>query len=181
LLKGSSLGYLTKLARGGWVPKAVEPWVLGRRLATRESAHQADAPNEDGLDYSRVMKWQAAEHKGFVNAFASSFRYGPIYDRQEEWRAVGKAGIERIGVLIGEGDDIVPPAMLGEMVMLLGGQERVRGEILVGGGHNLVRERWRECADFVSDVVGDPEGSDDDYDDDDVTASTSTFGAATDF
>ncbi|KAI5858348.1 Alpha/Beta hydrolase protein [Tricharina praecox] len=176
LLKGNGLGYLTKLARGGWVPKAIETWMLGRRLATREAAHKKDAPNEDGMNYSNVMKWQAAEHKGFVKAFASSFRYGPIYDRQEEWRAVGKAGIAKMGVLIGEGDDVVPPALLGEMVTLLGGQERVRGEILVGAGHNLVRERWRECADFVGDVVGDPEGSDDGYDDDAMTASTSTFG-----
>jgi len=181
LLEVSGLGYLTKLARGGWVPKAIETWMLGRLLVARESAHQYDAPTEGGLDYSSVMKWQAAEHKGFINAFASSFRYGPIYDRQEEWRAVGKSAIERMGVLIGERDDVVPPALLGEMVMLLGGQERVRGEILLHAGHNLVRERWRACADFVGDVVGDPEGSDDGYDDDVMTASTSTFEAAADF
>jgi pimeloyl-ACP methyl ester carboxylesterase len=183
LLKQSKLSLMAKLARGGWVPAAIENWMLGRQLSRREIAHKNDTPSEDGLDYAKVMKWQAEEHKGFPRAFGSTFRFGPLYDRQEEWRQVGKHGIPSVGILLGADDDVVPPTLLGEMVTLLGGQGRVRGEVLLGAGHSLVREKWRECADFVGDIVGDPEGIEDDYESDNevMHASTSSFGVVGDF
>lgn len=182
LLKLNSLSLMAKLARGGWVPAAIERWMLGRQLASREAVHKDDTPAEDGFDYAKIMQWQAKEHKGFPLAFGSSFRHGPIYDRQAEWEEVGKKGIPSMGVLIGADDDLVSPGLLGEMVMLLGGQERVRGEVLLGADHNLVREKWRECADFVADVVGDPEGIDDyESDNEAMHASTSSFGVVGDF
>ncbi|KAF8244885.1 alpha/beta-hydrolase, partial [Wilcoxina mikolae CBS 423.85] len=90
ILKGSKLGLLLKLARGGWVPKALETYMVGKQLGVRTRAHAGDPLSEDGLDYGKIMGWQAREHKGFAMAFGSSFRNGPIYDREEEWREVGK-------------------------------------------------------------------------------------------
>ena len=45
------------------------------------------------VDLPELMKWQAANHRGFVHAFVNSFRDGPIYGREEEWRRVGKMGL----------------------------------------------------------------------------------------
>ena len=177
LLKAKSMGLMMKLARGGWVPAMIENWMLTRQLGARAEAHSNDAPSDDGMDYAKVMAWQALNHRGFPLAFGSTFRFGPIYDRQEEWKQAAKKGIMRIGIMVGEKDAVIPPSLLPAMVEALGGADRVRGEILPGGGHSLVRERWRDCADFISDVVGDPEGDADDLypEDDEMMASQSSY------
>lgn len=174
IMKANKIGMLLKMARRGWVPAAVENWMLGRQLGSRAEAHAGDAPSEDGMDYAKVMGWQAKEHKGFPLAFGSTFRFGPVYDRQEEWKEAAKKGIH-IGIMMGEKDTVVPSTLLPEMVELLGGAEHVRGEVLAGAEHNFIRERWRACADFISDVVGDPEGDDIYHEDDVMMASQSSF------
>ncbi|KAF8244884.1 hypothetical protein K440DRAFT_635662, partial [Wilcoxina mikolae CBS 423.85] len=78
--------------------------------------------------------------------------------------------------MVGAVDDVIPPTLLPEMVELLGGEGRVRGEVLRDAGHTLVRDRWRECMDFVVDVVGYPEEDDDDvYDEEDLAASRGSY------
>ncbi|CCX07961.1 Alpha/Beta hydrolase protein [Pyronema domesticum] len=176
ILKANKLGLLVKLARGGWVPKAIETWMLQRHLGVRTKAHATDIASEDGLDYAKIMKWQATTHAGFPMAFQKSFRNGPLYDREEEWKTVAKQGIERVGVMVGGKDDVIPPNLLPDMVALLGGANRVRGEVLPDAGHNLIRDRWRECMDFVVDIVGYPdedEDIDDSYDESMATSRSS--------
>jgi pimeloyl-ACP methyl ester carboxylesterase len=176
ILNGSKLGLLLKLGRGGWVPAALETYMVGRQVGVRTRAHAEDLASEDGLDYGKIMRWQASSHKGFAMAFGNSFRHGPLYDRQQEWREVAKKGIQRVGILVGGVDDVIPPTLLPEMVDLLGGKERVRGEVLADAGHTLVRDRWRECMDFVVDVVGYPEEEDDVYEEEeDLVASRSSY------
>jgi pimeloyl-ACP methyl ester carboxylesterase len=49
----------------------------------------------DGTTVADIMEWQIAEHKGFVKAFMSSMGRAPIYDRKEEWAALGALLAER--------------------------------------------------------------------------------------
>ena len=168
VLRASRLSLPLRLARSGWLPAALEALLVGLQLRRRTRYHAHDPPPPDGLDYAHIMAWQAGQHPGFLRAFAASFRDGPIYDRHAEWRSVARQRlVRRIGVLLGERDDVIPPDLLPEMVALLGGAARVRGEVLVGAGHSLVKDRWRDCLDFVFDIVGYPDDDDDDDDNDD--------------
>jgi pimeloyl-ACP methyl ester carboxylesterase len=155
-------GVLVKLSRRGWVPTAVTANMLKRRLSGKKNHMLGGERKVGGVDFEKVLEWQASEHKGFVGALLSSWKHGPIYDRQEEWREVGRSGIPRIGVMMAEKDDLIDISLLPEMVELLGGQERVAQLVVKEAAHDLVKMKWREVADFVGDVVGDPEGADDD-------------------
>ena len=104
------------------------------------------------MDLPRLMKWQASTHDGFIHAFLGSFRQGPIYGRQEEWKRVGELGV-RVGVVMAEKDDTIDLALLPEMVKLLGGAERVETKVLGGAGHELVNSHAEDVADFVLEML----------------------------
>lgn len=161
ILHRNTMGLLLRLGRAGYVPNAVSTWVARQRRVKRmevkeEQVRQGE--RDPATDITRAAEWQADHHPGFFPSFISSFRYGPIYERQEEWRRVGErvvAGKDglRVGVLVGEKDDVIDPGLLGEMVSLLGGGDRVVGEVLKGAAHDLVSARAEDVADFVIRVV----------------------------
>lgn len=163
ILRASRIGVLGRLANAGWVPDGVAAFMAQRRTHGAPSAEVLEAgrrgadPKDRGvvLDVEAVVAWQAASHAGFMVAFLSSFRNGPIFDRQEEWGKVGarwKRDGKRCLVVVAEKDEVVDAALLPEMVELLGGGEgegRVVGKVFEGIGHDFVVRKGREIAAMV--------------------------------
>ncbi|TGZ81903.1 alpha/beta-hydrolase [Ascodesmis nigricans] len=160
ILHRNTMGLLLRLGRKGYVPNALATFIARtrrlKRLEVKERLVKA-GERDPATDISMAAEWQADHHPGFFPSFISSFRYGPIYERQEEWRRVGEMVVGekglKVGVLMGEKDDVIDLRLLPEMVGLLGGEERVRGEVLKGAGHDLVSARPQEVAEFVAKVV----------------------------
>ncbi|KAI5803820.1 Alpha/Beta hydrolase protein [Geopyxis carbonaria] len=151
LLRRNRAGLMMRLAMGGMVPRAIGTWVVGQRSQNPRPAVMA---REGDFDHAAVMRWQATEHRGFAEAFLRSFLEGPIYERQAEWAEVGAMGLERVGVMFGTADDVIDPALLPEMVELLGGEQKVRTHVIDGVGHDLPSSRPEEVARFVLGVMG---------------------------
>lgn len=162
ILHRNATGLLLRLGRDGWVPKAFQTWIAKQRRVKRMEVKAEKAEGKEEHDpivlIQKAAEWQSEHHPGFFPAFIGSFMKAPIYERQEEWTRVGemvekREGGLRVGVLMGERDDVIEVGLLGEMVGLLGGEGRVRGEVLEGAGHDLVSERAEECAEFLRRVV----------------------------
>lgn len=177
ILRASQLGLLTRLAAAGWVPDAVAAAMARRRTHARPSAEVVEAGRRKAdprdratvVDIEAVVEWQAQRHRGFVDAFVSGFRNGPIFDRKEEWGRVGarwKRDGKRCLVVVGAQDEVVEAALLPEMVELLAGGKgegagRVLGRVLEGVGHDFVVRRGKELAQIVLEFWeggGRPEG-----------------------
>lgn len=65
-----------------------------------------------------AVRWQLEQHAGFVPAFVSSIRHGPIHDQHEDWRRVGaRLAARRLepGGAEGEG-----PRRSGKVLVVLG-------------------------------------------------------------
>lgn len=106
-----------------------------------------------------VMEWQIREHRGFVKAFMSSIRYAPIYDRKEDWAALGRLLEER------RKDAGMPGLRNGRVLLVLGTRDTVivRDELVadataalgedgvevveVDAGHELAFTHGEEVAD----------------------------------
>lgn len=179
ILKSARLGVFARLANAGWVPSAVAGYMATRRTHKAPSAEVAAARLKGAdakdrrtvVDVEGVVEWQGARHRGYLGSFLSSFRTGPIFDREEEWGRVGEVWRregKRCLVIIGKEDEVVDPKLLGEMVGLLGGGEergeRVVGRLWAGIGHDFVVRRggelagelmefWEEGWGGLSDVV----------------------------
>lgn len=160
ILRAAKIGVLGRLANAGWVPDGVAAFMARRGTHGKPSAEVLEAGRRGAeakdrgvlLDVEAVVAWQTENHKGCTSALLSSFRNGPIFDRQEEWGRVG-ARWRRDGkkclVVVGETDEVVDPALMPEMVELLGGGEgagRVEGRAFEGIGHDFVVRRGREVA-----------------------------------
>lgn len=165
ILRATRIGVLGRLANAGWVPEGVAALMARRRTHGKPSAEVLEAGRRGAeakdrgvvLDVEAVAAWQAESHRGYTSAFLSSFRNGPIFDRQEEWGRVGarwRRDGKRCLVVVGEVDEMVDPALLPEMVELLGGggegagrvEGRVEGRVFEGIGHDFVVRRGREVA-----------------------------------
>ncbi|KUI56134.1 hypothetical protein VP1G_03534 [Cytospora mali] len=113
-----------------------------------------------------VMSWQLRHHKGFVPAVMSTTRYGPIYERYEEWR--------RLGLLLsGRREDPSLPGLLGGKILLVLATtdpiikvEEILPEVkdtlgedafevkVLDCGHEVAIVRGAEIADIVSGFWG---------------------------
>lgn len=178
VVSASQLGVFGRLANAGWVPDVVAAYMARRRTHGKPSAEVLDAGRRKAdpkdrsvvLDVEAVVAWQAANHNGFVSAFLSSFRNGPLFNRQEEWRRVGvrwRRDGKRCLVVLGEKDEVVDAGLLPEMLELLGGgggegvEGRIGGKVLEDVAHDFVVRKGRDVAAVVMDFwkAGDrPEG-----------------------
>ena len=66
-----------------------------------------------------VMSWQLRHHEGFVPAVMSATRYGPIYERYEEWRRLGSYLAAR------RRDPALPGLLGGKILLVLGASDPV--------------------------------------------------------
>lgn len=73
-----------------------------------------------------VMSWQLGHQEGFIPAVMSTIRYGPIYERYEEWRRLGLLLLER------RQDPTLPGLLGGKMLLVLGSSDSIiRAEEIV--------------------------------------------------
>ncbi|KAK3367073.1 alpha/beta-hydrolase [Lasiosphaeria ovina] len=66
-----------------------------------------------GHTVSSVMKWQIANHEGFITAFISSIRHAPIYEQREDWLALGRLLADRRQDAESSEDERSPAALPG--------------------------------------------------------------------
>ncbi|KAK3330547.1 alpha/beta-hydrolase [Apodospora peruviana] len=125
-----------------------------------------------GITVSAVMKWQLRHHAGFVPAFMSSIRYAPIYDRKDDWLALGQLLDVRRGARAGSewssANGPPPPGLRGgRLLFVLGATDPVivqeelmhdatglLGEegfeaVLLDCGHEIVMTKGKEVADVA--------------------------------
>lgn len=107
-----------------------------------------------------VMEWQVREHAGFVSAFVSCIRHAPIYDRTEEWAALGRelavrrggdAGVVglrpgRVLLVVGKRDSVIVKEELVEDAARVLGGEGIE-VVEVDAGHELAFTHADEVAD----------------------------------
>ncbi|KAK4240841.1 Alpha/Beta hydrolase protein [Achaetomium macrosporum] len=85
----------------------------------------------------RSVHWQLAHHAGFVPAFMSCIRDGPMMGQQDVWRKLADRAPGTTAIILGEGDEIIDPEeYAADALPLLGGREKVRWA-LVPGGHDF--------------------------------------------
>lgn len=122
-----------------------------------------------GLTVSTVMRWQLQHHEGFIPAFMSSIRFAPIYERVEDWRALGELlDARRTRAETGGGARSgLPGLRAGRVLMLLGATDpvivkeelihdatAVLGEdgfeaVVLDCGHEIVMTKANEVADLA--------------------------------
>jgi pimeloyl-ACP methyl ester carboxylesterase len=112
-----------------------------------------------GHTVADVMEWQIREHRGFVRAFMSSIRYAPIYDRREDWAALGEllavrrrdpemAGLRagKVLLVLGKTDTVIVKEELVEDATAVLGPEAVE-VVEIDAGHELAFTNGDEVAD----------------------------------
>jgi len=175
ILKKSRLSLLRRMVHSGWIPNALATLLVGGQLNARQTQNYSRRVASDPMDRAVVLdvpsiaEWQSREHRGFLYSYTSSFKYGPMYNRQEEWAIVGEylreAG-KRILILLAKNDTDIDPALLPEMLELLrGGEhegkepERVVG-VVVDGAHDFVRMKGRMLAGHIEEFWKDSKSMD---------------------
>ncbi|PUU75103.1 Alpha/Beta hydrolase protein [Tuber borchii] len=175
ILKKSRLSLLRRMVHSGWIPNTLATLLVGRQLNVRQTQNYSRRVASDPMDRAVVLdvpsiaEWQSREHRGFLYSYTSSFKCGPMYNRQEEWAIVGEylreAG-KRILILLAKNDTDIDPALLPEMLELLrGGEhegrepERVVG-IVVDGAHDFVRMKGRMLAGHIEEFWKDSRSMD---------------------
>ncbi|KAL2040155.1 hypothetical protein N7G274_007058 [Stereocaulon virgatum] len=118
-----------------------------------------------GLSAPKAMAWQLDAHPGFVKAFMSGIRYGPIANQHDVWRRIGqrlaaqnasseerytREGLQGGKVLIigGRKDVVVDSDELEEDAIEVLGKECVRFE-WVDAGHELPITKSGEIVECV--------------------------------
>ncbi|KKY33880.1 putative rab proteins geranylgeranyltransferase component a [Diaporthe ampelina] len=72
------------------------------------------SPGRPIVTVASITSWHLRYHQGFVPAIISSLRYGPIYERYDEWRKLGS-------MLSARRDNLRLPGLIGGKVLLIFG------------------------------------------------------------
>jgi len=185
LIRPESAPFTTKLIYSGLFPQSVMEYLVARRLKskpnlrTTPTASDQDpvnaetagvrqaAPEAFGrvVDAAGIVNWQMEKHAGFIGAFTSSFRKGPIRGQHEQWRLIGKRldaqraedkkdsteeglKIGKVLMVVGLTDDAVhTPELLIDAFATLGEQNL---EVLqLDAGHEVPVTRSEEIVEWV--------------------------------
>jgi len=185
LIRPESAPFTTRLIYSGIFPQSIMEYLVARRLKstpnlrTTPSASDQDpvnaetagvqkaAPEAFGrvVDAAGIVNWQMDKHAGFIGAFVSSFRKGPIRGQHEQWRLIGKRlDAQRVGdkydatreglnigkvlMVVGLTDDAVhTPELLIDAFATLGEQNL---EVLqLDAGHEVPVTRSEEIVEWV--------------------------------
>lgn len=164
LLKSTRLGLASRLAYSGLVPRVIEKVMLklrtARRHPTEEGTDETKGVEEAGgrkVDIAAVVHWQGSNHKGFLYSFGSSFKYAPIYEREEDYSTVGKHLSEgkmkgECLIIMGEHDDVIEMEVLSDAKRLMG-ESRVRSRVVKDVAHDLVATKPEEVAKEILEFV----------------------------
>lgn len=128
-------------AADGALPGALTP----KEGLTDAAVQEAVDPNANTVDsvhpleakIASYIRWMLDKHEGFVPAFMSTVRYGPLMDQQEYWRKLAKRKPGSTAVILGRDDELIQKADYAEDALpLIGGEANVFWRI-VPGGHNF--------------------------------------------
>lgn len=169
-----------RLAYSGVLPDAILFPLIRQRIAEGTSANKKPLPNDDleealaeemgagdkeqavvskekpDVTIRNAVRWQVANHAGFINSFVSSIRYASIEGNHENWRKLGRTktgvGKDKVLVLAGTKDPLIVLEELKEDAESTLGEEKLvfKG---VAGTHefplvspevvaNIIAEHW---------------------------------------
>ena len=128
------------LYSAGIIPESILEKIIKGRLqagpqsasavSVKEKKSAADAPisaevpdqNQTGgssadKEYAKrvanAVQWQIREHQGFVKAFISSIRYGPVSEQHADWERIGERLVDgkgqggRVTIITGNNDPLI--------------------------------------------------------------------------
>lgn len=142
----------------------VEPGRVGNLKLTGNSFDDTIlSPHRPDLTVASVVSWQLCHHEGFIPAVMSAMRYGPIYERYEEWRRLGFLLSERrrnaslpglftgrILLVLGSSDMVVKAEQILPDLEATLGEDAFEVELL-DAAHEVAIAKGAEVADVVSD------------------------------
>ena len=109
--------------------------VADQEAADPNEAEPSPTPFERKVE--SVVHWTLDQHEGFVRAFMSTIRHGPLMGRQATWRRLARRRPGSTAVLLGRHDQLIQRDDYAEDALpLLGGPDRVFWRI-VPGAHNF--------------------------------------------
>lgn len=119
------------------VQEAVDPH------ADTDSVHPLEAK------IASYIRWMLDKHEGFVPAFMSTVRCGPLMGQQEYWRKLAKRKPGSTAVILGRNDELIQKADYAEDALpLIGGEANVFWRI-VPGGHNFPFTNAKEALEAL--------------------------------
>ncbi|KAL5333834.1 Alpha/Beta hydrolase protein [Aspergillus crustosus] len=196
LIRDSHISFRTRLLYSGGLPMGVLRYLSGRRLRAGplsspkpqdKKVHPQDAlteelPSQKGAEAQLLSRsypnvtvpaavlWQVNNHSGFVHAFVSSMRYGPILSQRqrESWERLGnflskqkalspeeqKANgllSDKVVIMCGQTDSIIIQHELQEDAAATLGSDVVFRQF--SAGHEFPSTKYDEVAQFISDTL----------------------------
>lgn len=125
-------------------------------------------PDRPNITVASVTSWHLRYHEGFVPAIIGTLRYGPIYERYDEWKRLGSMLSARrenpylpglIGgkllLVFGSSDQIVSEDKLVPAVKSVLGDDAYQVEVLEAG-HEVGITRGAEVADVANKFWREP-------------------------
>lgn len=112
-------------------------------------------PGNPNSTVSAVVDWQIRHHPGFVPAFISTIRHGPVHHQHARWALIKenmdkkKSLFSEVWLVLGETDPIIVWDEVTEDVKSVLGDEHVKIKTVEGAGHELAIEK----ADSIVRVV----------------------------
>ena len=149
-------------------PPPIETPASGEVPKTAED-HPSLSKNHPSLAIPKILPWQLEANRGFVKAYISSLRYGPISNQHEEWARIGqRLNAQKLNAAIGK--SVVKGDLQDGKVLIICGKKDVLilanelGEDAakclgpgnfdlkeVDAGHDLPVTRSREIVDFIQE------------------------------
>lgn len=123
--------------------------------AVYQSSNTILLPGSPNSTVSGVVDWQIKHHAGFVPAFISTIRHGPVHHQHDRWQVIREnmekknAPLSEVWLVLGETDPIIVWDEVSEDVKNILGEEHVKIKTIEGAGHELAIEK----ADSIVRVV----------------------------
>lgn len=109
---------------------------------------------------SAVVDWQIKHHKGFVPAFISTIRHGPVHHEHARWQVIGEnidrheGLLKEVWFVLGEDDPIIIADELTEDAKAALGEDNVKIRLVKEVGHEIAIERAEEVVKGVLNAQG---------------------------
>ncbi|KAH9822077.1 Lipase 1 [Teratosphaeria destructans] len=137
--------------------------LVASALGVEENAveeEQSSTDDREGIDGPAIVRWQFKNHQGHARSFASTVANGPLQNQREVWQEAcdvlrakqeARGGMERLVVVCGSEDNVVPAEHVREDLDGMMGKEEFVYETVPGGhGFPLSVENGRRIVEIVA-------------------------------
>ncbi|KAF2764054.1 alpha/beta-hydrolase [Teratosphaeria nubilosa] len=141
--------------------------LVASALGVEENAveeEQTSKERKEGIDGLAIVRWQFKNHQGHARSFANTVANGPLQNQHEVWQEAcdvlkakqeARDGKEKLVVVCGNEDDVVPAEHVREDLEGMMGKERFVFETVPGGhGFPLGVENGRRIVEVVAEEWG---------------------------